>query len=282
MAVTRDDIETFEIARTKARSPAELDEINGFFSRLAAISPAEKNATRVILANKAARGENVRALTKSEKEFVSDLERDGGAGLHRLVRQKYEEMSTSGEVLKIIAHSQLYSAAVIRRYQSQYHPEDQAVNRVLLDLHETLGNALLDFIGDAEFTAQELRKAAKESVPTDGSGGDVYVLLKVENDVDANTTGKNIGKAFQKLEDMAKALSVAPLESFLGFGGRGSGDWFPAFAGIQTVSALIEHLNLPSTKLKEKKAVVAELTDMLAVLTYAKERLTCFHVEIDV
>lgn len=282
MAVRRNHRETFEIARAKARSPAELEQITGFFDRLAAIGPAEDKATRQILANKAARGEKVRALTKSEKAIVDDLKGDGGVGLHPLVRQRYEEMGTPGEVLKIVAHSQLFSAALIRRYLSEYHPEDQAAKRVVLDMHESLGNTLLDFIGDAAYAAQERRKAAKESVPTDGSGGDVYVLLEIENEVDTKTAGKNIGRVFNKLERIAEDLSVTPLGNFFAFGGRGSGDWFPIAAGLRTVTALIDHLKLPSTKLKGKKAVVAELTDLIAVLTYGNEHKTRFHVEIDV
>lgn len=282
MPITRKTRETFEIARGKARTPKELEQINSFFDRLAAIRPAEDEATRQILANKTERREKIRAFTKSEKEFVDDLKGGDGPPLHPLVRQCYEKMEMPGEVLKGIAHSELFCAALIRRYLSQYHPDDQAAKRVVLDMHQSLGDALLDFIGDTRYAEEERRKAAKESVPTDGSGGDVYVLLEIENKLDTNTAGKNIGRALNKLDRMAEALSVTPIGEFFGFGGRGSGTWFPVSEGLRTVTALIEQLKLPLTKLKGKKAVLAELSDILEVLIYGNEHKTRFHVEIDI
>ena len=282
LPITRKIRETFEIARGKARHSKELEQINSFFDRLAAIGPARDEATRQILANKAARGEQVRALTTSEREFVDDLKGGDGPPLHPLVRQRYEEMEMPGEVLKGIAHSQLFCAALIRRHLSQYHPDDRVANSVVLDMHQSLGDALLDFIGDTHYAEEERRKAARESVPTDGSGGDVYVLLEIENERDTNTAGKNIGRALNKLDRMAEALSVTPIGEFFGFGGRGSGTWFPVSEGLRTVTALIEQLKLPLTKLTGKKAVLAELSDMLGVLTYGGEHKTRFHVEIDV
>jgi hypothetical protein len=273
--------ETFDIARAKARDAAELERIEAIYALLVELGVQSERSIQEIRDAKARRGEKVRPLTRSEKEFVDDLATDD-QGLHPAIRKDLEKQASAREVLQGVAQVHCYdlrsSRDMLRYYE---HPEERAIEERLIALKERLAEALFAFIDDAKFRSRAEREAADSSLRT-GSGSALYVLLDVQNERDTGTNGKELGRAFEKLETWAEELGVKKPSAFFGFGERGSGDWFAPGEGLATFEALSAHVAKASTRVKAKKALLADLREATEVLRYAGERGASFHIEIDI
>jgi hypothetical protein len=283
-APSKSDRETFDIARAKARDDTERARVDELWAMLAELRLKEARSVEEHLESRRKRGEKVKPLTKSQQEFVDDLDGDD-AGLDPYLRKGLAKEPTAAKVLQSIAYGAWFGV-LSRRGMLRYceHPDQAAIEQRLIDFNVRLAEALFAFIADPKFRRYVEREVADMQVRISGSGGGsaFYVLLDVENDEDTKTNGKEIGRAYERLEGYAQELEVTPLSEFLGFGERGSSDWFEPAAGLKTFEALIAHVGKASTKVKGKKALIADLEEAAGVLRSARERKAKFHIEIDI
>jgi hypothetical protein len=281
MSARSSDRETLEIALSKARSTDERRLIGGLMLEFDDLARAKIESDRQVRENRIRRGERLRPLTSAELKHLEEEVAD--AGLHRLIREHFESMTLPGEVLQSLVHGQLFDAELTRQGLEEMHPDDRAIDLLIVDRHRALASAMLSIINDPEFESKVRRDVTIETlrIARGGSGGEIVPVFDIDETIGDQLSGKSIAASLSRLDDLARELGVTPLSSFLGFAGVGSGDWFDPRAGLATVEALRARIRPASYTLRGKKALLGELGDLAIVLGTAIARGARFHIEVD-
>jgi hypothetical protein len=276
------DREAFAIARQKARSASELERIERLHDMLLELAAAEDVALDQRLANQRARGEPGRPLTAAEEEFLRDFEVAPEEDVDALVRSELLREPDARHVLRCVVYGAMMHIHARRDTLGYFAEDDRPIEEALIERYRAFADALFDFIDDNGYRTEVARFLARDRLARNGAGTAVFLVLDAASDGEPELDGKSLGRAFEKLESAAASLGVRPLSEFFGFGGRGSGDWFDPAEGLTTVRALIEHVRGPATKIKAKKALLADLRDAESILAHAREAGARFHVEVDI
>lgn len=281
IGISKTDLELFEIARGKASSAEQRERIDALWRLHESLAQDEADALAAIRAAKAARGEEVRALTASEQEWLAEFTQDGG--LDPGMRRWHEKLATPQEVLKSLAYGLKFTVHLRRGQLRHHHEADRPIAQRVIDGYDAAAEAFFDFIGDDAYRRKTCREIAELTIASNRSSCAVFPVFDIDlGDGDASTNGKSIGAAYDRLEAMAAERQLPALSTFLGFAERGSGDWFEPREGLRTVNALIDQVALPATKLKGKRALLVDLRELAAVLTAAEQRGARFHLEFDI
>jgi hypothetical protein len=274
--------ETLQIALSKARSAEERRLIDGLMLEFDDLARAEIASIRQVRENKIRRGEKLRPLTRAELKHLEEEMAD--AGLHRVTRKHFESMTLPGEVLQSLVHDQLFAAELTRQGLEEMHPDDRAIDLLIVDRNRALATAMLSIINDPEIESKVRRDVAIENlrIASGGNGGEIVPVLEIDDEtIGDQLSGKSIAASMTRLDDLAREIGVTPLSSFLGFAGIGSGDWFDPRDGLATVEALRARIRPATYTLRGKKALLGELGDLAVVLAGAISRGTRFHIEVD-
>jgi len=278
----RDIRETFEIAHSKAATTQEGRIIDEFLSRLTELGVEKEKSAGKIISNRIARGEKVKPLTASQQSYIDNELVGDDLELDPIMRQIYEDKYSSREILKGILGTEIYLNELERATLSDYfHEEDRSIIALIINSRDTIIDDMTIFIGDSEFAINARREALVEFIGFSSGGGEIYLVLDFENNIDLGTGGKTLAKILPKLDVFSEQLNVIPMSEFLGFGGEQGGDWFPPEAGICALSTLVDHIIKPTTKLSGKRRVADELRQLIEVLEYAQSNNGMFHFEID-
>jgi hypothetical protein len=111
-----------------------------------------------------------------------------------------------------------------------------------------------------------------------------------QTDLDTFVNGKVVAKQTEVLGQLAKQLGVAPLDDFLGMSEDVAEEfdidadvdlWFKPEAGLQTVEALIRHLEQNPSAVKNSKGVLEGLQEYQNVLRQVKAKGLEWRFEMD-
>jgi hypothetical protein len=125
---------------------------------------------------------------------------------------------------------------------------------------------------------------------TDMSLAYFVTISSDQTDFDTFVNGKAVAKQAEVLNDLAKQLGVTPLDDFLGmsedvaeeFDIKADVDlWFKPEAGLQTVEALIKHLEQTPNAVKNSKGVLEDLREYQEVLSQIKAKGLEWRFEMD-
>lgn len=117
------------------------------------------------------------------------------------------------------------------------------------------------------------------------------VVNHPEPGFDTFVNGKYVAKQSEQLDTLAKRLGVTPLESFLSvsqnvaeefdLADTPTEEWFDAEQGLQTVQALIQHLELHPDEVKNVKGVLEDLREYEEVLKNTQKAKMKWRFEMD-
>lgn len=111
-----------------------------------------------------------------------------------------------------------------------------------------------------------------------------------QTDFDTFVNGKAVAKQVEAVNDLAKQLGVTPLDDFLAMSEGVAEEfdidadvdlWFKPEAGLQTIEALIEHLEQNPSAVKNAKGVLEDLREYQTILEQIKAKELEWRFEID-
>jgi len=116
-------------------------------------------------------------------------------------------------------------------------------------------------------------------------------------DFDPFVNGKTLSRAEPELAKLARQLGVRPLMAFFSMSGEEAEDffagevpagvelpsvqWFEAGEGLQTVKALLRHLEQNPAVIKDASSVLHDLGEFERVLAEAEKRKLKWHLAVD-
>jgi len=277
----KSDLETFEIARSKAKSTDEREKIDYFQSELVNIEIMSLEAVYKIRANRISRGEQLKPLNDSQKKSLEAALNEDDGGLHPSVKSLYMKLTTSAEVLKVIAEVELCGNEMDKNGLVYLVAHDRVIEFELISRREELVNDLLAFIGDREFEIDLRRKALKYARDDSESGGELFVVLNYSNVIETTTSGTYLAKNFSRLESLADKIEVKPLSEYLCFDDIDYVDWYVPELGILTLSKLANHICNHETKIKDKQSLLHEMEGFTKLLEMAHAKNSKFHFQFD-
>jgi hypothetical protein len=163
------------------------------------------------------------------------------------------------------------------------HREDRPIQKAWIDLQEKFADEMLEFGLDDADRDQVLKEIAEFYGDSEKPGVALFIVLEREvTDFDTFVNGKAIGAALEKLNSIARDLGERDLSSFVEMDQGKGGEWFAPEDGIQVVTALETVLQKSPRKVKQGKAVLADLREYLDVLTYARDHGIRFRFHLDI
>lgn len=199
------------------------------------------------------------------------------------VKSSYLRQPDSEGVLKAHAHSHFAYGLVSARLMLALHTPDIADAARAMQKHEdAFASAWVDAIADASFKP-ELQQAQREALRAlRTSTRAMYFVTHPSvlqlDDVSASA----LGKAWNKLDELAQGLGVEPLSAFISLPGEDESAGVPAHQLLPTLTALIDAVQGPGQKLPSKRAVLAVLTDMRGALLRLDEQGGRAYFEVDI
>lgn len=111
-----------------------------------------------------------------------------------------------------------------------------------------------------------------------------------QSEFDTFVNGKAVAKQAETLNQLARMLSVTPLDDFLGMNQDGAEEfavdadvdlWFKPEVGLQTIEALMRHLEQNPNAMKNSKGVLEDLREYQEVLSQIKAKGLEWRFEMD-
>lgn len=199
------------------------------------------------------------------------------------VKSFYLHQVDSEGVLKAHARSHFAYGLVSARLLLANTPPDIAdAAREMQEHEESFASAWVAAIGDDSFKSElrQLQRKALRVLRT--STRPMYLVthpVPVEfDDVDA----QDLGKAWNKLDDLAQELDVEPLSTFIALPGEEDPARGSASEILTTVIALIGAVQTPGYKFPSKRAVVSVLSKIRDALLEFSKKEGVAYFEVDV
>lgn len=252
-----------ERALALADSDAMRKRVQDLAERRAALMQARDAFNREATARRHARGEiysaarvaSLNALGPSLEELEANAER------------MYGRATTAADVLKAHARVHFVNVLVMARLNLVYFPADiRAEALAMHQLEEAFASAWLAAIGDPAFSAK-IHKGQRESLRSLRTATrPMYLATQPHIGAMDHRDAAALGKAWNKLDELAETLGVEPLSNFIAVPGEDEAAGVPVERVVATLSALADALRTPQHKVPGKKAAAASLAHALAVL----------------
>jgi hypothetical protein len=202
--------------------------------------------------------------------------------LDRSVRDCFESQPDFAGVLKCHAIPHFGFGLISQRNLLACAPEDIVEDmRAMLALEEAFAAEWVKAIDDPVFQA-ELHQRQRETMAmlrTSKTG--MYFVSEPACPFTDALDATVLGRAWNKLDSIAKALGVKPLSTFIGIDGQSTCDSAPAEDILPTVDALLAALQESQHKLPAKKATSRELTEIRDALLWLQPRNGRIYFEAD-
>lgn len=192
------------------------------------------------------------------------------ATLDRDVKTLYMDQPTAGDVLKVHARVHFADVLVSARLLLRHHTPD-IINaaRVMQSKEEAFAEAWLDTIADASFS-EELRLARRNALRNlRTSTQPIYLCTHPPGDDVGDDAAQALGKTWNKLDELASAIGVAPLSDFIGLPNEDVADAQPAARVLASADALLARLAGAGIRLPSKRATIVALGEVSAILQSA-------------
>ncbi len=198
------------------------------------------------------------------------------------IKSSYFRQPDSEGVLKAHARSHFSYALVSARLLLARYPSDMAdAARAMQRLEEVFANAWVDAIEDASFKP-ELRQSQREALRALRLSSRPMFLVTQPAGLQLDDLGAHaLGKAWNKLDELAQELGAVPLSTFIALPGEVDSAGVPPHHMLSTLAALIDALQGKGRKFPAKRAIVPVLTKIRTVLLELGEQGGRAYFEVD-
>jgi hypothetical protein len=267
-----------EIAAEKATTPAQHAKVAQLQVLRAALMQQRDAFQHEAVTARHARGEVYSAARVAAINAMGPSREE----LERNARGLFRSAADADGVLQAHARVQFAHALMSSRLLLQHATPDIAEAARAMQRHEeAFAVAWVAAIGDAAFAA-ELRTIQRDALVALRTSTRPMVLVSEPafegfDDVDAQA----LGKAWNKLDALARELEVEPLSSFIALPDEGLSAAAAPAAIARTVDALLAALQAPQHKIPSRKAALAALTKVRDALAWLSARGGRAAFEID-
>ena len=199
------------------------------------------------------------------------------------VKSSYLRQPDSEAVLKAHASSHFAYGLVSARLMLAYCTPDIADAARAMQRHEdAFASAWVDAIADASFKP-ELRQSQREALRALRTSTRAMYFVTHPDVLQLDDLGaRALGKAWNKLEELAQGLGVEALSTFIALPGEDDSAGGPAHDMLPTLNALIHAVQGPGQKFPSKRAVVTVLTDIRDAMLRLSEQGGRAYFEVDI
>jgi len=194
------------------------------------------------------------------------------ASMDKDIRRLYEREPDAIGVLKAHAQTHFVYALVSSRLLLASHTADIIDSaRVMQQREEAFAAAWVGAIGDARFET-DLREAKRVMLHSLRTSTRPMLLATYPAPQElGDDAAQVLGKAWNKLDDLANALGVMPLSSFISLPDEDVAAAVSATQILASVDTLLRGVQDVAVKLPSKRAVASALSDVRQVLLAALE-----------
>jgi hypothetical protein len=267
------------IALDKATTPDQRAKVERLVAlRLALMQRREAFNTEAV-AKRHARGEIYSKARVAAIHAMGPTQSD----LDGNVKNSYQRQPDSEGVLKAHARSHFAYGLMSARLMLALHTPDIADAARAMQRHEdAFARAWVDAIADASFKPA-LQQSQREALRALRTSTRAMYFVTHPGVLQLDDTGaRALGKAWNKLDELAQGLGVEPLSTFIALPGEDDSAGVPAHQLLPTLTALIDAVQGPGQKFPSKRAVVTVLTDMRDALLRLGEQGGRAYFEVDI
>lgn len=267
-----------EIALQKATDAAQRAVIEGLMQRRDALMARREAYGAHAVAMRHARGE----VYSSARVAAINAMGPSLATLERDVRGLYLQQPDAAHVLMAHARTHYAGAMMSSRLLLAAHPANVVVAAREMQQHEEdFAAAWLAAVANPGFTA-ELRRLQRQALhQLRTSARPMYFVTHPWGIHFADVDAVALGKAWNKLDDLAVALGVAPLSEFIALPDEDASSGATRARMLPSVDALAARLQEPGGKFPSKRAVAGALAKVRAALErLPDEGRACFDIDL--
>jgi hypothetical protein len=234
-----------------------------------------------IRANMVRRGEK---LPQYSPEFQAEIDEmtESVTTLDEDTLNDCRKMSAK-EIVGTLGYALKFNVPASRQLLTYLHREDRPIQKAWIDLQERVADEMLEFALDEADRGQIINEIGEFYRDSEKPGVALFIVLEREvTDFDTFVNGKAVGAALEKLESLSRSLGSRDLGYFLEMDQGKGGEWFAPEDCIQVVTALEAALQKSPRKVKQSKAVLADLREYLDVFTYARDHGIRFRFHLDI
>ncbi len=266
------------IAAEKAATPAQHAKVEQLQALRAVLMQFRDAFQREAVAARHARGEVYSAARVAAINAMGPSRKE----LERNARGLFRSAADADGVLE--AHARVHFGHALMSSRLLLHhatPDIAAAARAMQAHEEAFAAAWVAAIGDAAFAA-ELRAIQRDALIALRTSTRPMLLVSEPafegfDDADAQA----LGKAWNKLDALARELGVEPLSNFIALPDEGLSAAATPTAIGRTVEALLAALQAPSHQVPSKKATLAALTKVSDAVAWLGTRGGRAAFEID-
>lgn len=190
---------------------------------------------------------------------------------------------TSGDAV-LRAHARAHFGRPLmskRSYFSAATPDVASSLRARQEREEAFASAWLEAIGDAAFTA-EIRRAQREALLSlRASTRPMHFVSRPVIAAWDDSDALALGKIWKHVDDLAAAQGIEALSDFIAVTDDDEDGALDPVRLLSTLSALIDALHVPETKVPGKRAALATLGKLREAVAGVIERGGRAHFEVD-
>lgn len=202
--------------------------------------------------------------------------------LEKQARTLYERHTNAVDVLKTHARVHFVNVLMMARLNLAHYPADvRDAAHAMQAREEAFCTAWLATIDDADFAA-EIRTEQREALRSMRTATrPMYLATRPDTEQLDEQDAAALGKAWNKLDELAESLGVEPLSNFIAVPDEDAAAGVPAARVLASVAALCDALRRPEHKVPAKKAVLAGLEKQRRALHMLETPKACAWYEID-
>jgi hypothetical protein len=267
-----------EMALSRAASDPERAAIERLLALRSALEVEREAHNQLMVVRRHARGEfysdakvkAINAMGSSRKE------------MDKTVNEYYAKQEGAMGVLKAHGLSHFGLAMVSQRSNLAHMPPDVVEDaRQMIKREEAFADAWIAVINDPAYNARlaERRREAAKMFRT--ASTPMWLVAQPACPKQREMDGDALGRAWSKLESISVEAGLTPLSNYVGIDGQAPEDGAPAAEVLVAVDGLLAAIAASAKKLPARKATLAALEQVRAILQWADEHQARVYFEVD-
>jgi len=267
-----------ELALSRAASDAERVAVERLLALREVLQVKREAHDKLMVARRHARGEfysdakvkAINAMGQSRKE------------MDKTVNDYYAKQDGAMGVLKAHGLSHFGAVMVSRRGNISAFPADVVDDvREMRKLEEAFADEWIATIGDPAYNAKLMERRREAARMFRTASMPMWLVAQpacpLQRDMDAGA----LGRAWSKLEAISEEAGLEPLSKFVGIDGQAAEDGTPAAQVLAAVDGLVAAINASAKKLPSKKATLAALEEVRAILQWSDKHQARVYFDVE-